>query len=75
MEKRKKRAERFGTAPSASETGAVGTEQEDDEAMKALERAKRFGTGQTAMGKLDEALPLERENKRRAEASIMGDPG
>lgn len=45
MEKRKKRAERFGTAPSASETGAVGTEQEDDEAMKALERAKRFGIG------------------------------
>jgi len=36
---------------------------------------ERFGTGQITMGKLDEALPLEQEKKRGAEASAMDDPG
>lgn len=64
MAKRKARAERFGTQPSNGEVGAAGTESKDDEAERALERAKRFGIGQTAMGKLDQALPMERQKKR-----------
>ena len=79
MAKRKARAERFGTSvPAANaETGESAT---DTDALKALERAKRFGAGQTAMGKLDEALPAERERgskkrDRTEESSAMDDPG
>ena len=79
LAKRKARAERFGTsAPAANEeTGESAT---DMDAQKALERAKRFGAGQTAMGKLDEALPEERERGSRKrgrteETSAMDDPG
>ena len=87
MAKRKARADRFGTAPAPAtegangETGAAGTENKEDEAHMALERAKRFGTGQTAMGKLDEALPSERERgpKKRGRMeendAVMDDPG
>jgi SAP domain-containing ribonucleoprotein len=77
MAKRKARAERFGTAaaPSGEAEGAT----EDSEAARALERAKRFGTGQNAVGKLDEALPEERERGSRKrgrtdETSAMDDP-
>ena len=76
MKKRQARAARFGIA--TEETDAAGTEKKDDEALRALERAKRFGTGQTAMGKLDEALPMQRERgerKRTADGSSMDDPG
>ncbi|KAI9839154.1 MAG: hypothetical protein M1819_003147 [Sarea resinae] len=59
LEKRKKRASRFGIQES------------DEDALKALERAKRFGTGtagEQEVGKgvkgLDEALP-ERMNRKR----------
>lgn len=56
LEKRKARAKKFGIVES------------DEEAMKALERAKRFGTGSTgdqaAVKGLDEALP-ERSGKKR----------
>jgi SAP domain-containing ribonucleoprotein len=76
MAKRKARAARFGTA--TEDSGATGTENKDNETQRALERAKRFGTGQTAMGKLDEALPMQREKgerKRVAEGNVMDDPG
>ncbi|EXJ95480.1 hypothetical protein A1O1_00602 [Capronia coronata CBS 617.96] len=78
MAKRKARAERFGTA-NGGETGAAGTENADDEAQKALERAKRFGTGQTAVGKLDEALPTEpdrrsRKRNRTDDSGALDDP-
>lgn len=56
LKKRKARAERFG----------VPTEEPDVEAEKAAERAKRFGTGgatKAGLGKLDEALPVERERR------------
>lgn len=81
MAKRKARAERFGTGNAAANgTGAAGTENADDEAERALERAKRFGTGQTAMGKLDEALSTERERGLRKrgrtdEDSTLDDSG
>ena len=87
MAKRKARADRFGTAATPvteganGETGAEGAENKEDEAQRALERAKRFGTGQTAMGKLDEALPSERERgpKKRGRMeendAVMDDPG
>ena len=76
MKKRQARAARFGIP--AEETSAAGTEKKDDEAARALERAKRFGTGPTAMSKLDEALPVQREKgdrKRGAEGGAMDDPG
>jgi len=79
MAKRKARAERFGTsAPAAN--GESGESATDTDALKALERAKRFGAGQTAMGKLDEALPADRERGSRKrgrveESSAMDDPG
>ena len=71
LKKRKARAERFG-AP---------TENLDAEAEKASERAKRFGTDSTTnegVGKLDEALPTERERrgKRGREGeNAADDPG
>lgn len=81
MAKRKSRAERFGTSNAAANgTESAGTEDAGNEVDKALERAKRFGTGQTAMGKLDEALPTERERGSRKrgrtdEPSILDDAG
>ncbi|EXJ64175.1 hypothetical protein A1O7_00511 [Cladophialophora yegresii CBS 114405] len=78
MAKRKARAERFGTGASGA-NGETGDSATDADAQKALERAKRFGTAQTAMGKLDEALPEERERGSRKrgrteETSAMDDP-
>ncbi len=78
LKKRKARAERFGTG-AATESGT--TAEGDAETLKALERAKRFGTGQTGdgngIGRLDEALPMERERKakRSREDGIYDDPG
>jgi len=78
LRKRKARAERFGTGATTTEAATSGT---DAEALKALERAKRFGAGQTAdgtgVGKLDEALPMERERKgkRGLEETAYDDPG
>lgn len=71
LKKRKARAERFG-APA---------EEVNSEVEKAAERAKRFGTGSTTnggVGKLDEALPMERERRaKRARdgESAADDPG
>jgi SAP domain-containing ribonucleoprotein len=70
LKKRKARAERFGIPVEV-----------DAEAEKAAERAKRFGTDTEAnggVGKLDEALPVERERrvKRAREGeSALDDPG
>ncbi|KIX06049.1 uncharacterized protein Z518_04023 [Rhinocladiella mackenziei CBS 650.93] len=82
MAKRKARAERFGTGVVAANgnSGDASATTTDADALKALERAKRFGIGQTAMGKLDEALPAENErgarNRGRTdESSAMDDPG
>lgn len=79
MAKRKARAERFGGAAANGESGAVGTGDVDVDTQKALERAKRFGTGQTTMGKLDEALPADpgrggRKRGRTEETSVLDDP-
>jgi SAP domain-containing ribonucleoprotein len=52
IEKRKKRALKFGT------------KFEDDEGLKKLERAKKFGEAGPPKG-LDEALPERREKRRR----------
>ena len=60
LKKRQARAARFGTTAAAT---SEGDNDKDIEAQRALERAKRFGTGETAMGKLDEALPMTREKK------------
>ncbi|KAH0158338.1 hypothetical protein KCU67_g7551, partial [Aureobasidium melanogenum] len=53
IEKRKARAKKFGL------------NEDEDEALKALERAKRFGNTEMP-GKLNEALPERRERKRGA---------
>ena len=71
MKKRKARAERFG----------VPAEEPHAETRKAAERAKRFGTGNAAdggIGKLDEALLLERERRGKRERegeNGLDDPG
>jgi SAP domain-containing ribonucleoprotein len=71
LKKRKARAARFG-AP---------TEDLDAEAEKAAERAKRFSTDNAAnggVGKLDEALPMERERRGkrgRDGETALDDPG
>lgn len=83
MQKRKARAERFKTGGQAKADAEVTeTASADADALKNLERARRFGTGQTAIGKLDEALPSERERGPRGqkrggvpEASALDDPG
>src|SRR5271163_3779796 len=66
LRKRKARAERFGTGDTGGSTAGTADEK-SAEASKALERAKRFGTGATTngtgVGKLDEALPEERERR------------
>ncbi|OKL59716.1 hypothetical protein UA08_05169 [Talaromyces atroroseus] len=61
LKKRKARAEKFGIVAE--------TQSESTEAEKALERAKRFGTGGSTesgvgVSRLDQALPAERERKR-----------
>ncbi|KAL9044566.1 MAG: hypothetical protein Q9214_002304, partial [Letrouitia sp. 1 TL-2023] len=64
LEKRKKRAARWGTVVSAAESDSAKAVSED--AIKALERAKKFGTVDASKGPvkgLDEALP-ERSRKR-----------
>lgn len=75
MARRKARAERFKLE---TEVDAEGQATEEDvaepEALKKLERAKRFGEGQTGLSKLDEALPAEdprgrRDRKRHADDS------
>jgi SAP domain-containing ribonucleoprotein len=78
LKKRKARAERFGTGATTTDS----TQADDNaETLKAIERAKRFGSGQaaggTGVGKLDEALPMEREKrgKRGLEESAYDDPG
>ena len=58
ISRRKKRAERFGLSAEESET------------LKSLERQKRFGIVEEKKKEvkgLDEALPVEREKKRRGE--------
>lgn len=80
LAKRKARAARFGTAVTES------TETEAADAQdKNLERAKRFGVqpSDTAMGKLDVALPTEGPKGRRrgpakegeSTAAVYDDPG
>jgi SAP domain-containing ribonucleoprotein len=78
LAKRKARAARFGTA-------ATETEDANETEDKALERAKRFGIqpSDTAMGKLDVALPTEGPKGRRrgpvkegdSAAAAYDDPG
>lgn len=85
MEKRQRRAERFGTGGQANaDAEATETATADTDAQKNLERAKRFGSGQTAIGKLDEALSGDRERGSRGrkrgagaveESSTLDDPG
>ncbi len=71
LKKRKARAARFG-APA---------EEGDAEAGKVVERAKRFGTGGEAnggVGKLDQALPMDRERRGkrgRESGNALDDPG
>lgn len=78
LKKRKARAERFGTSATTTDSAQADG---NAEALKAIERAKRFGSGQaadgTGVGKLDEALPMEREKrgKRGLEESAYDDPG
>lgn len=66
--KRKARAARFGTAATDA---TEGTEVED----KSLERAKRFGIqpGETAVGKLDVALPSDGPKGRRRGPAVEGE--
>lgn len=85
MAKRKARAERFQTGGQAdADAESTETATADTDALKNLERAKRFGTGQTAIGKLDEALSTERERGSRGkkrgvgavdENAVLDDPG
>lgn len=80
LEKRKKRAARFNTG---NEPTADATAGADDEAERALARAKKFGTESDAMSKLDQALSTEREGNRgrrgkdtsATEATVFDDPG
>jgi SAP domain-containing ribonucleoprotein len=70
LKKRKARAERFG-AP---------VEEVNEQAQKAVERAKKFGTGADGAGvsKLDDALPVERERRSkrpRDGENGLNDPG
>lgn len=78
MAKRKARAERFKIAQPTADAEATETATPDADAQKRLERAKKFGTGSTAIGKLDEALSSERpKGKGRGadESTALDDPG
>jgi len=72
MARRKARAERFGTSAAVA-NGETGAEGADADTSKALERAKRFGTGQTALGKLDEPLSSETKRDSRKRGRMEGD--
>ena len=69
--RRKKRAERFGTS-----TAANGEAESED--VKKAERAKKFGATESGLGKLNVALPSERERgakrKQEGEDTAMDDP-
>lgn len=73
MERRKARAERFKTGGQATAENE-STEQitGDAEVLKNMERAKRFGTGSSAIGMLDSALPSERERGSRGKKRSAG---
>lgn len=88
LRKRKARAERFGmsqdtaiTAVAQTANGEVKqTTVADADALKALERAKRFGasTEDTGIAKLDQALSQEAGKKRgrgAGDADSFDDPG
>lgn len=83
MEKRKARAERFKTGGQANaDAETTETATADTDALKNMERAKRFGTGTTAIGMLDSALSSERgsRGKKRTggpveESAVLDDPG
>lgn len=72
MEKRKARAERFKTSQANAEAEANDPTTADAEVLRNLERAKRFGTGTTAIGMLDSALPSERERGPRGKKRNAG---
>ncbi|KAI4138015.1 MAG: hypothetical protein L6R39_007009 [Caloplaca ligustica] len=68
IEKRKKRAARFGIVTEGAEKDSAKAASED--AVKALERAKKFGTADAtkpAVKGLDEALPERKKRGRGAE--------
>ncbi|KAL8979329.1 MAG: hypothetical protein Q9177_006172 [Variospora cf. flavescens] len=68
IEKRKKRAARFGIVTDGAEKDSAKAISED--AIKALERAKKFGTADAskpAVKGLDEALPERKKRGRGAE--------
>lgn len=66
MAKRKARAERFKTNSDAPVEGEASEEATtDSEALKKLERSKRFGDTQSGVSKLDEALPPDGPRGRR----------
>ncbi|KAL8897026.1 MAG: hypothetical protein Q9207_007421 [Kuettlingeria erythrocarpa] len=68
IEKRKKRAARFGIVTEGAEKDSAKAASE--EAVKALERAKKFGTADAskpAVKGLDEALPERRKRGRGGE--------
>lgn len=87
IKKRQARAARFGTASESTEIATkddatlVENGSKDDQESKNFERAKRFGTTPATMGKLDEALPSERERGSRKRAleesggNALDDPG
>ncbi|KAL8661715.1 MAG: hypothetical protein Q9202_005337 [Teloschistes flavicans] len=73
-ERRRMRAERFGIVTTAAENDTAKAAAAD--AIKALERAKKFGTGdgKTVVKGLDEALP-ERNKKRGRSGEDEGGRG
>ncbi|KAI4102992.1 MAG: hypothetical protein L6R37_004074 [Teloschistes peruensis] len=73
-ERRRKRAERFGIVTTAAESDTAKAAAAD--AIKALERAKKFGTGEgkPVVKGLDEALP-ERSKKRERSREDEGGRG
>ncbi|KAL8765736.1 MAG: hypothetical protein Q9194_006478, partial [Teloschistes cf. exilis] len=73
-ERRRKRAERFGIVTIAAENDTAKAAAAD--AIKALERAKKFGTGEgkPVVKGLDEALP-ERSKKRGRSGEDEGGRG
>lgn len=78
MAKRKARAERFKIAQPTADAEVTESATADADAQKHLERAKKFGTGSTAIGKLDEALSSERprgKDRSAGESNVLDDPG
>jgi len=66
IEKRKRRAEKFGIKEGEEDPAAL-------EAIKKLERAKKFNEGDGATRNLDQALPEHREKRRREGGEDRGD--